>query len=166
MKTEVRSTLIAPKGICLMHEFSSAVHKATKKPTKSTRTGRGTSRRSRESGWWQGGDGAEIKRDKVRETESKWTHYVSISTGPQSELVSTNYIHVSVRPGFKMHQQPGGTFTLLVDTPYPSMAATPAAIAMHTHARTHARTHAHTLARVRIHPHAQTLCMHISHSHA
>ena len=31
MKTEVRSTLIAPKGICLMHEFSSAVHKATKK---------------------------------------------------------------------------------------------------------------------------------------
>lgn len=28
MTTEVRRTLIAPKGICLMHEFSSAIHKA------------------------------------------------------------------------------------------------------------------------------------------
>lgn len=120
-------------------------------------TGRGKSRRSRESGWRRGGDGAGIKRDKVRETESKWTYCVSISTGPQSQLVSTNYIHVSVRPGFKMHQQPGGTFTLLVHTPYPSMAATPAAIAAHTQ-RTRTRTP------VRIHPHAQTLCMHISHS--
>lgn len=122
-------------------------------------TGRGKSRRSRESGWRRGGDGAGIKRDKVRETESKWTYCVSISTGPQSQLVSTNYIHVSVRPGFKMHQQPGGTFTLLVHTPYPSMAATPAAIAAHTHTQcTRTRTP------VRIHPHAQTLCMHISHS--
>lgn len=81
----------------------------------------------------------ESKRDRHgQRVEEREVHRVSISTDTQSELVSTNYIRVSVCPGFRMQQQPPGAFSLRVHAQHLSL---PATAKTHTHMHTNKSTH-------------------------
>lgn len=75
----------------------------------------------------------ERQSPRVREEE---VQCVSISTATQSQLLSTNYIRVSVCPGFEMQQQPPGAFSLLVQAQHLSLPAT---------AKTYTHTHTHKI---------------------